>query len=159
MFWTVFYFAVSYALVIPVVLVIEKLFRYLKFRHSSRWMLFGTLFFIPLLPYVKVALQTSQYKDQLLPVLHSSAADWGNPPEKFHIVRVMNINASRAEIYVVTSCEGGMGSNAKTDRVGLMIGLSKTTGRWKFKDYDAVWSDCGSAEGNTFPPYPEARSF
>lgn len=37
---------------------------------------------------------------------------------------------------------------------GDIINLLNTSKGWKFNgDYSTVWSDCGSADGNIFPPY------
>jgi hypothetical protein len=45
--------------------------------------------------------------------------------------------------------EKGMGETGET------VSLNRTLTGWKLGGWDAVWSDCGSADENTFPPYPE----
>lgn len=112
---------------------------------------------LPLWPYAQVAWQTQQYGDELLPVFmkearHTISGEITTPPLIF---RVLEYSPRRAVVYAVESC----GETNSGQRWGWTMKL-RTKGRgWEFSEYDAVWSDCGSAEGNTFPPYPEPREF
>lgn len=153
MFWFLLYFMVSYGAVALGLTVLRAL------KVSRRWKIVfsAILLMLPLVPYARVAIQTALYKKELLPAFHAGTIHTGGG--EILTFRVLKVSPWRAEVYVVNPCEGGMGSNAKSDKVGWVMGLTKTSQGWKFADYDAVWSDCGSAEGNTFPPYPEAHSF
>ena len=121
--------------------------------REKRFLLAILLALLPFYPYAKVAFQTKLYAAQLLPAVRASEAkeDWTNPGKPYSVVRVLSFSSSRAEVYVLVPCgEGAM---------GFVIKLKNTNKSWTFDNYDTVFSDCGSAKGNTFPPYPEMREF
>ncbi len=126
-----------------------------KLRSVWVWPVYVVLATIPLAPYIKVAIQTSMYSKELLPafVAGSTHTVVTVPNREVFIFRVLNVSRSHAEVYAVNSC-----SDRDDERLGWVMELTKTSKGWQFEDYDFVWSDCGSAKGNTFPPYPEARS-
>lgn len=71
-------------------------------------------------------------------------------------LRVMSMTPSRATVYVTEPC----GLDLKHGLAAHLITLRRSAARWELDEWvDTVWSDCGSAEGNTFPPFPEAREF
>ncbi len=161
MFWFLFYFAITYSLTLVVLGgCLYALWRWVaqrKIRFILAGVLAVSLLALPLWPYAQVAWQTQQYRDELLPAFmkeagHTISGEITTPPLIF---RVLEYSPRRAVVYAVESC----GETNSGQRWGWTMKL-RTKGRgWEFSDYNAVWSDCGSAEGNTFPPYPEARSF
>lgn len=156
MFWTVAYFCVTYGCVCAILFALSR--SAVLRRIKLVWLavvLAAAL--VPLVPYARVAIQTAQHGKELEAAVRASSSGWGDPKEKYQILRVMSIGSERAEVYVVTSC-GSFGSSPD-DGNGDVVKLKRISKGWAFDDYDTVWSDCGSAEGNTFPPYPEARSF
>lgn len=159
MFWMAVYFFITYGCVLAAIFGANLLFRRLRVKLGWRLPVYLVIALLPFVPYVIVAAQTAKYRAEILPALRASAIYWGDPNDKFLIFRILTITSSRADVYVVTPCKDGMGSDRKNDKVGLVIGLKRTAKGWEFADYDAAWSDCGSADGNTFPPYPEAKEF
>ena len=159
MFWMTVYFFVTFICVFAAVIC----FAYVSHRLHVKliWQLscYAVFLFLPFVPYAVVAVQTAKYRAEILPAVRASSIYWGNSKDKYVIFRILSIAPSRVNAYVVTSCEGGMGTDKKNDKVGTTITLKQTSQGWEFVEYAAVWSDCGSAEGNTFPPYPEAREF
>lgn len=153
------YFFVTFSCVFAAIINSVFLFRHLRVKLIWRFLCYAALLLLPFFPYAVVAAQTAMYRTKILPDVRASSVYWGNPGEKYFVLRILTITPSRANVYVVTSCEGGMGTDRKNDKAGLLITFKHTSKGWKFVDYDATWSDCGSAEGNTFPPYPEAREF
>jgi len=159
MFWMTIYFFVTFSCVLAAISSFVFLFRRLRIKIVWQFLCYAALLFLPFVPYAVVAAQTAMYRVEMLPDVRASSIYWGSPGEKYFVFRILNITPSRAKVYVVTSCEGGMGTDRENDKVGMLITLKHTSKGWKFANYDAAWSDCGSAEGNTFPPYPEAREF
>ncbi len=159
MFWMSVFLFVSYNCLLSSVVGLHFLLRRLRVKLVWRLSLYLLIALLPFVPYVIVAIQTAKYRAEILPALRASAIHWGDPKQKYFILRILSITPSRANVYVVTSCQGGMGTDPKTDKVGMLVTLNRTSKGWEFADYDAAWSDCGSADGNTFPPYPEAQEF
>ena len=151
MFYVVLYFLVAYSFVAFLMFAVSRMQSARKMSRSNRLLVFAVLANLPLVPYLKVAVQTQLYASQLLPAVKASEEIWGWPNKPYSVVRVINILPSNAEVYVLTQCNDGY--------AGMIVKLKNADSIWAFDTYDAVFSDCGSAEGNTFPPYPEARSF
>lgn len=153
------YFFVTFVCVFAVIFGLALLFRRLRVKLVWQLPLYAVLMLLPFVPYAIVAAQTAKYRAEILPAVRASSVYWGDPKEKYFIFRILSVTPSRVNVYVVTPCEGGMGADRKNDKVGMLITLKRASKGWEFDEYDAAWSDCGSADGNTFPPYPEAKEF
>ena len=161
MFWITVYLVTTYSLALLALGGgIYALSRWAVPR-KTRLALAGilTVFFLllPLWPYAQVAWQTQQHRNELLPAFmkeakHTISGELTTPPLVF---RVLEFTPRRAVVYAEEHCV----LEDIDGRSGWTMTLKKRERGWEFSDYDAVWSDCGSAEGNIFPPYPGARSF
>lgn len=131
-------------------------------RLAAFWVITAALLMLPFFPYVRVAYLTAKYKDMLMPAVAGLAQEQAWTKENpIHIVRVLAVSDRAAQVYVVGTCHGGM-TAASSQLVGLdgwVLRAMKTSEGWRYQSHDIVWSDCGSAEGNIFPPYLEAREF
>ena len=157
MFWFVAYFAVLYGGLIFLLVAASQLLRKSK---MSRRLKIAALVVAPLLPYARVSAQTALFQRALMPAFRAASTDLNGGWQAPTIFRILSVSSSRATVYAVNSCSGVMGSDAKNDAIGETLEFKKTRDKWQFTgNYDTIWSDCGSAEGNTFPPYPEAKSF
>ena len=158
MFSLVAYFVVTYGCVISVCVALALLLRRSKTNLIWRLAFVAVLLGVPLVPYLRVALQTAAHKEELMPAFRTASTEVNGDWEAPFIFRVLSIDSAHAIVYSVDSCAAM--THTKGNAGGTTWELKKTPRGWKFTgNYDAVWSDCGSAEGNTFPPYPEANEF
>lgn len=126
-------------------------------RPTRRWrpaMLLAAL--LPLLPYAAVEAQTHLY----LPALRGAVADAVqeiNGAPTFRSAKVLGITQRSCRVYVVTPClaAAALGSGWR----GEVLRLSRSGAGWSYTGVETVWSDCGSASGNIFPPYPSKGDY
>lgn len=117
----------------------------------------------PILPYIWIEVQTTLLKPQLMNVTKKAVRELGMPNVKLVKLKVLSISSAKAKIYIVSRNQlpsdvpNAVFCGSDDPCIcygGDIIYLSKISQRWKFNgDYSAVWSDCGSADGNIFPPY------
>lgn len=164
---TILYFIASYSCVLVVASLISVLGTWLTARKITKtqkyslakwWAavylsLLALLLILPLLPYLLVEHQTTRYRRILLPTTVHSLKELGLSD---HILffKILSAHHNRALLYVVIPCTP-IGRSRTDECCGITIRLHKSSLGWEFRDeWDAVWSDCGSADGNVFPPYP-----
>lgn len=113
------------------------------------------LLLLPLVPYALVAIQTEIALPALQPALQAAIEkDCGIrvQPRTVRVLRVLPVPV----VYAVLPCTG----MAEHGEVGTLYTFRRVKGAWQWDGVpDCAWSDCGSADGNTFPPYPEAKEF
>lgn len=150
MFYTVFYFGVAY-----LATGILCWWGARRQRKGLRVLLICTALALPWLPYLTVGAQTMLFGPGLRPAVRQAYVECGgmcgNMSDDVLTYEVLRVTPWSAEVYLVTPCSGG--------RSATMLYFRRTRAGWQYHDYDTPWSDCGSAEGNVFPPDPRGRSF
>jgi hypothetical protein len=170
MFYLAFYLIVSYFFIgVFLEIVVFRFFARGKKGsyeiNGRRWpgasystlALIGLL--LPFVPYAVVSAQTRWYGAALLPVVKQAIRerDINDADQPIQILRVLKINPGHAEVYIVQPCTSLLSGRPTEESVGFAIRFVNKRQGWQYQDYDCVWSLCGSADGNTFPPYPEAK--
>lgn len=159
------YLAVSYFLV--AILAV-----FLAFAINQRVLRIVVVTFVlvaPLVPYIRVEVQTKMYGRALFPAIRGAVSEALDPQTKILQFKILSITPTSVQVYVQTmrdalsptSLLSGT-ANAKDEPcgTGITVELIKKKNHWQFNgNYDAVWSDCGSADGNIFPPYPAKGDF
>ncbi|HEY3265961.1 MAG TPA: hypothetical protein VGM37_03475 [Armatimonadota bacterium] len=165
MFWMVVYFVVAYVsagLALGSV-ILERRRRERLWAGDPRrgprrrppYRLAVALFLIPLIPYAAVALQTAAFLPTLRPALNRAMTEDYGLVVSPRIVRVLRV-APAPVVYAVLPCTG-MGARGES---GVLYTFHRVRGQWQWDGVpECAWSECGSAQGNTFPPYPEANEF
>ena len=106
----------------------------------------------PLIPYMIVGTETFFLAWTLKPGLEKGLRQSGET-DKVRAVRVLWPVWGGAHVYFVQDCKG-MGT--QVGRSGWTVDLVRKGGKWTIaSEPDIVWSDCGSADSNIFPPYLE----
>jgi hypothetical protein len=152
MFWLTLYLIAAYA----AVLLLQFAVRLAWERKSGyRSVLLCVLWQLPLLPYVAIAMQTVCFGPTLRTYVRQAMRETGMLEGEPVTYRVMRVSPDRVVVYLTLRC----GSSSGNDQAADLLTLRRTGSGWKLAEWATVWSDCGSAEGNTFPPFPEAREF
>lgn len=80
----------------------------------------------------------------------------GTQIDETHVLAVTPFGAA---VYVVVPCSD-LDSMVADGQAAFVVRLVLRRGHWTLMDYsdssdpvEVVWSDCGSADGNIFPPY------
>jgi hypothetical protein len=152
-FYVTLYLVVTYAIAGPVA---YRISRSPSPRERPSWAArYGALLVLslPLLPYAWVEVQTLAAGPALFSATRQALiAEYEHGPIMFY--KVLAAAGGRARVYVVVPCPG------PGNRTGLTYDFVRTPRGWRYtREWNAVWSDCGSAEGNVFPPYFGAREF
>lgn len=155
MFWMTIYFISAYLLVAILLFCLRRTRH--RFGPSQRIGLVSVLL-LPLLPYIVVACQTIIYKRAMTPDVQQALMDTGLSDGNFTLLRILLITPTRTNVYVEEPCSAWPKVHPG-DKTANVLHLRRVAGKWKLVDADAVWSDCGSATGNTFPPYASANEF
>lgn len=114
------------------------------------------LLLAPLFPYAQVVVQTALFGSVLRPVVEKSFDKTDTTGSPIALLRVLSITPKNASVYVIQTDNGGPRTEDNIG-VGIIYDLVHTPLGWKYQKYRWIWSDGGSAEGNTFPPYPEGE--
>ena len=129
-----------------------------KKSKAKKYIYLSLLFVgIPFVPYVIVEVQTKFYKEEFASPSAAALLAYGDSAN-IVTMKVLVISPSYADIYVVVPCETLPEHHPAKGYVAYILPLAKNRGHWasetdKTVIQDAVWSDCGSADGNIFPPY------
>ena len=127
-------------------------------RLSKRWLsiVIGFLLLLPLLPYVVVETQTLFLGRSVLPIARKAMRQIGYD-EHVRSLRVLSSRPGWRKVYVVIPCTGLESSGFS----GFVIEVARANGKWGFitGTDQCIWTDCGSADGNVFPPYPSKGSY
>ncbi len=168
MFNTIVYFLGAYLAVAAVFVIAKR--RLVPHRQKERRKAFAyrlglALLMLPWLPYLVVAAQTALFGRALLPSVYRAFDDCGgmcgDSKDKILTYWILGITPFHAKVYLVQPCTGGMLGEKEQGRTGEVLELKRTPRGWRLQDWDGdgSWSDCGSAEGNVFPPDPQAKEF
>jgi len=117
--------------------------------------LLPVLWLLPLLPHAVVEVQTALYGRQLLSALRRDPS-FGYDFKGVRLYKVLSLGPRHARLYVVSECgESVDRNNVPIEKhMGNVFPLARAAVGWRFTgDDETAWSDCGSAEGNVFPPY------
>jgi hypothetical protein len=162
MFLMALYFGLSLVIMLPLMITYVNLRRHSaagfpRSGNALRWLAQSSiLLMLPLIPYAIVEARTAVLGRRLMPAVVSALRELYYSQE-IVAFKVLSYQGGTAEIYVVTPCpdvEGQSGFSGDT------IVLHKRDAYWKFTgEYNTVWSDCGSADGNIFPPYPSKGDY
>lgn len=155
MFWTSVYFISSCLLVLSLVFCVRRTQAKLRLWHCLGLILAIS---VPILPYGVVLFQTVNYGSLLTPDVRQALQDTGLSDGKFTLLRVLLLTPTHTNVYVEEPCNAWPKIHPN-DRTASVLHLRREAGKWKLIYSDSVWSDCGSATGNTFPPYLNANEF
>jgi len=152
MFWLTLYLVTTYS---AVWLLYAAVRRNWKRRPRFRAILLRCLWLLPLLPYAVIALQTACFGRELRPYVVHAMRDTGMMAGEPVTLRVMTLRPGHATVFVTERC----GSPRGGGQAANLLTLRRSVKGWVLDSWDTVWSACGSADGNTFPPFPEASEF
>jgi hypothetical protein len=112
---------------------------------------FGILLLIcPFIPYLVVEINTSAYGQTFYNVIKNSEGT--GVSGQIYMLKVLQISRIDAAIYVVSPCDSS--GKELVNCVGAVIEFRRDTDGWKFTgNRNTMWSDCGTASGEVFPPY------
>lgn len=160
MFTAIFYFILAYLASALMFWPIKRLLIKWGRGRAAVCGLGMALVCLPWLPYGVVAAQTALFGNMLLPSVRHVLPDCdgmcGEKGDPLFTYQVLWITPWVTEVYLVTPCTGGMLPPGEQGRRGTVVTLTMTRHGWRFADADTPWSDCGSADGNIFPPDPQA---
>jgi heme/copper-type cytochrome/quinol oxidase subunit 2 len=163
MFWMVVYLLVSYlsvALLLTIVLVcMRRRAVPQEYRETSpaakaaQGAITILVLSLPLVPYARVELNTRLALPALQPAVEEAAlALTGN--RHVRSVKGLSLEGSDARVHIVSPCSMEYPTPQKGWTADVVTLVHEGSG-WRYNGYyDTVWSDCGSASGNIFPPYP-----
>lgn len=157
MFYVTLYFAICYGIGGAIIRLVNPVL-----KRRANGLLIGsalkiTLLFLPFVPYGVIAAQTAIHQKTMRTEVRNALISMGEIGDDVVVLRVLKINSSRAAVYITQPCDMPQ-ENMKGHRASILY-FKHTTIGWHFDTYDVPWSDCGSADGNTFPPYLEAKEF
>ncbi|MBC7806412.1 MAG: hypothetical protein H7145_09700 [Akkermansiaceae bacterium] len=164
MFYTTAYFLFAYLLVWGLSCITRRIIRALpgdRFNAHRRTVAWRTclavLLATPFLPYAAVALQTAIFLPSLRPDIRQAMRDTSWSDGNFIGCRILWITPNTCHVAVRHLCfEDGSVEDGQIEDVLI---LKKSPTGWRLHSWDTVWSDVGSAEGNTFPPTWDADEF
>jgi hypothetical protein len=166
MFEVLLYLCVAYAGAIAMGFIL-----WMRTRHARERRLrvirygYPVLLLAPLLPYAVVECQTAVLWPILSEPTRKALLDDGFSDRiVFH--KVLLACPGWTKVYVVTPCLSRESESYASDSGeyrGTVAWLVWRSRGWKiagdpnYSNWGAVWSDCGSASGNVFPPYLLAK--
>ena len=161
MFYTVLYFAVAYFGAGVLFWLVTR--RQGQGRDRRRAALACTALLLPWLPYLAVGAQSALFGPGLRPAVRRAFLECGGmcgeAGDTVLTYRVLRITPWDAQVYLVIPCHGLERDEANhLDTTATVINFKRTPHGWQYEGYDTPWSDCGSAEGNVFPPDPQGKS-
>jgi len=156
-FWTVVYLVFTYLIVFGAVrLALRLVSLHLPVTRRVRGVTLAVLLPLPLVPYGVVAVQTAVYGPTLRQAVFACRKEWmGEPDRPSTVVRVLRVTPDTASVLVII--KNGPGLDQTNGEVIHL--LRAADGAWRFAGWDVHWSSIGSADGNVFPPYLEAKEF
>ena len=112
--------------------------------------------FLPWVPYAWVGIETYAVSGRVVSATREALQANGDGSD-IRIIRVMYAIQKNALVYAVVGGFGPDGFCPGGGRTAFLVGLVNERGRWRPAPsaVNNVWSDCGSADSNTFPPYPD----
>jgi hypothetical protein len=154
------YIMASYIAILSIIILIGRILVMKSKSYKSR--LFALIYIIacallliaPAIPYILVNYWTQKYGAEFDMHVESALKSIGAASDSCILeFKVLRITKSSASIYVVSNCES-LSGYYDSGYIGTIIYFVKGKDGWLYTGrYDTVWSDCGSANGNVFPPY------
>ena len=130
----------------------------LKKQKKARQLIIVSLLLLPLLPYAIVAAQTALFLTTMRRPVLQVLLDAGITDVNISAMRVLTITPQQSVVEVIEPCTGGVNIDYQgkplTGETAETVTLVRRGLVWRVKSYDTIWSNCGSADGDTFPPYP-----
>jgi hypothetical protein len=120
----------------------------------SRWktgLIIMGLLLLPLLPYAVVEGQTLLLRPSVWAATQHALRQ-GGFSDRLFLLKVLSVGPKRVRVYTVTPC---MPYDTNTTQWrAVVVRLARTADGWQPAGEEHIWSECGSASGNVFPPYP-----
>ncbi len=153
-FSVIAYFFLAYAVTITLNVLICAA---LKGQKRARRTITACFLLLPLSPYAAVAVQTRLFRAAMRLPVRQAALDTGMLSGKARLTRILSITPWWCDVEVIEPCSEGAccGKATDTGQDANVLTLTRTGSGWKLQEWDTVWSDCGNADGNTFPPYDD----
>jgi hypothetical protein len=159
------YLSLAYIAVAVVAAVLIRRTRRAALRRTATYSVTWIVVLLattPLLPYAWVGALTSGEGRWLIPAVRIGLVEDGDSTN-ISLARVLYVSPFAAQVYVVTDC-GADAGRRNAGKIAYVVDLYKQHGKWvpaqhPHTCYDAVWSDCGNADDNTFPPYADQDRF
>jgi hypothetical protein len=125
------------------------------FRYNPRRFFLAVLLLalLPILPYGIVACQTALFCQDLLPPTRQALREIGFS-DRILTLKVLQVGPRAARVYTVTPCLPYESNDS--ERRAEVVCLLRSAEGWRTAGpgtEEDVWSECGSANGNVFPPY------
>lgn len=145
------YFIIFYFLVAIFTFYILVMLRQLPSSRKKKYLAWSIplLLLLPLIPYLFIDLQTAVFGQNLKPVVDRTLQR-EDPGGKLLKYKLLQISPSSATVYVQEAVAIPCGKDSES---ALIFYFTNSNQVWKLKHWDTIWSDCGSADGITFPPY------
>ena len=148
------YFLVSYTVTVLVSGICLAQMTRASWRRRQSAFILG-IYCVPLLPYAWVEAHTWVCRGFLKRATEQSLAEDGYSTP-IASMKVLAITPWRAHVYAVTPCY----EKPTGEYCAVVLTLIRRHGHWTSGGFpDAVWSDCGSADGTIFPPYAGKGEF
>ena len=127
----------------------------LKKQTRTKRIVMVIFLLLPCLPYAVVAVQTSMFRAAMRLPVRQASLDTGMISGSAKITRILSLTPWWCDVEVIEPCSSGLccGKSPQTGQTANVLTLTRSGSGWRLQDWDTVWSDCGNADGNTFPPY------
>ena len=154
-FYVAFYVAAAYAVVGPWAYYVFRRRRANMRARRTSWLVALAILLVPLLPYIAVEALTATLGRQLVTATQRSR-DWAGNRAPVVSYKVLWAGPQEAHLYLVAPCD----NPPDEENAGYLFRLRRSGRTWSVVDTpECIWSDCGNAEGNVFPPYFGIREF
>ena len=153
------YFLISYVCLIPLAVISTKLVSHTigaPYRNFACISLIVVVAAMPLVPYALIEYRTAINAQRLRTGTREALNEIGFDHASILSLKVLSITQKSAIVYVacLRSTPQPLCAN------GLVVTLTRQNNEWKFiSQYESIWSDCSSASGNIFPPYPAKNAY
>lgn len=154
-FYVAFYVAAAYAVVGPLAYFVFRRRRWPRTSRRASWLAALAILLLPLSPYAAVEVLTAALGPELVAAAQRFEG-WDARRAPVVSYKVLWAGIGEAQLYMVVPCD----EPPHEEHAGHVIRLRRSGRGWRALDsLDCLWSECGSAEGNVFPPYFGPREF
>ncbi len=123
--------------------------RRLKRHIVSVWI---SLAVLPWLPYALVESQTFLFLPQISGAVKQAITHQNIDFGKIKLLKILYFDNFNSRIYIVKPCS--LFGRSPSGYEGVIADLKRDTTGWHFLgEKEGVWTDCGTADSNIFPPY------
>ncbi len=110
---------------------------------------------LPFLPYLWVECQTLAARRWCQPLVQQAVQATEGKPMPIQRFKVLWLSPRKLRVYVVLPCSSSTSTAGLGKRTGIVYEFKRVGARWILTGWEGVWSECGSAKGNAFPPYAD----